>query len=248
MQRPSRVLIAGVLAVVLGGGSLLTVQLNGSTVGSWFGHGDDAAQGVYAGPLLAMQGPATLPSRAPGPGKSKAAGKPATSASKPATPKPTSTPKPSVSPKPTHTTPAAGGAIVSQLLAQINQLRADHHLPPYALSSGLDASAHKHNLTMTGPCGMSHQCPGEASLGDRISAQGVHWTSCGENIGYSGPHANTTSALIAAAEGLTTAMYDEKPPDDGHRLNLLSTQFHHVGIDVVRDSSGTVWLTQDFSS
>ena len=95
---------------------------------------------------------------------------------------------------------------------------------------------------------MSHQCPGEASLGDRISAEGVHWTSCGENIGWSGPHPNTTSAIVSAAEGLTTSMYNEKPPDDGHRLNLLSSSFHHIGIDAIRDSSGKVWLTQDFSS
>ncbi len=138
--------------------------------------------------------------------------------------------------------------MVNQLLAQINKLRADHGLPPYTLLSGLNASAHKHNLVMMGTCGMSHQCPGEKSLGARISAQGVHWNACGENIGWSGPHPNTTSALISAAEGLTTAMYDETPPNDGHRLNLLSTQFHHIGIDVVRDASGKVWLTQDFSN
>jgi uncharacterized protein YkwD len=95
---------------------------------------------------------------------------------------------------------------------------------------------------------MSHQCPGEASLGDRITAEGVHWTSCGENIGWSGPHPNTTSAIVSAAEGLTTSMYNETPPDDGHRLNLLSSSFHHIGIDVIRDTSGKVWLTQDFSS
>ena len=52
---------------------------------------------------------------------------------------------------------------------------------------------------------------------------------------------------VAAAEALTQSMYDETPPNDGHRLNLLSSTFHHIGIDVQRDSSGNVWLTQDFS-
>jgi uncharacterized protein YkwD len=150
--------------------------------------------------------------------------------------------------KPTKTTPPASSAVVNELLAQINQLRADNGLPPYSLLSGLNASAHKHNLVMVSGCGMSHQCPGEASLGARISAQGVQWSSCGENIGWSGPHPNTTAELIAAAKGLTTAMYNETPPNDGHRKNLLSSSFHHVGIDVIRDSSGKVWLTQDFSS
>jgi uncharacterized protein YkwD len=108
------------------------------------------------------------------------------------------------------------------------------------MKAGLKASAHKHNLTMIDNSGLSHQCPGEADLGTRITAQGVHWMACGENIGESGPHSNSTAALVAAAEGLTTAMYNEQPPDDGHRRNILST-------DVVRDSHGTVWLTQDFS-
>ena len=36
--------------------------------------------------------------------------------------------------------------MVNELLAQINQLRADNGLPPYTLLNGLNASAHKHNL------------------------------------------------------------------------------------------------------
>jgi uncharacterized protein YkwD len=170
------------------------------------------------------------------------------SASSAATPSTRASTKPKPKQSPTHTTPPAGSSVVDQLLAQINHLRAQHGLPAYSLLSGLDRSAHKHNLLMEGSCGLSHQCPGEASLGDRISAEGVHWTSCGENIGWSGPHPNTTSAIVSAAEGLTTSMYNETPPDDGHRLNLLSSSFRHIGIDVVRDSSGKIWLTQDFSS
>jgi uncharacterized protein YkwD len=158
-------------------------------------------------------------------------------------------PSPKPSPKPTkQPAPPAGSSVIDQLLAQINDLRAQNGLPPYTLLSGLNRSAHAHNVVMMGSCGLSHQCPGEASLGDRITAQGVHWTACGENIGWSGPHPNTTSAIVAAAEALTLSMYNEKPPDDGHRLNLLSSTFHHVGIDVQRDSSGKVWLTQDFSN
>ncbi len=232
MRRPPRVLIGILLAAVLSGGGAATIsRLHHAATDPWSVNGS----GVYPGSLLnAMQAPVALPTHAP------------------ATAKPSPTPKPSPSPsrasaKPTHTASPAGNTMISQLLAQINKLRAAHGLPPYALLGGLNASAHKHNLQMMGTCGMSHQCPGEPSLGSRISAQGVHWTSCGENIGYSGPHPDKTSALISAAEGLTTAMYNETPPDDGHRRNLLSTQFHYIGIDVVRDGSGTVWLTQDFS-
>jgi uncharacterized protein YkwD len=160
--------------------------------------------------------------------------------------KPTTTAKPGSGS--TDAYPMASTASVNQMLVQINQLRAQNGLPAYTILAGLDASAHKHNLTMAAGCGLSHQCRDEAAFGNRISAQGVKWTSAGENIGDSGPNSNTTAAVVNAAEGLTTSMYNEKPPDDGHRRNLLSTSYHHIGIDVIRDSKGTVWLTQDFSS
>ena len=42
-------------------------------------------------------------------------------------------------------------------------------------------------------------------------------------------------------------MLNEKPSDDGHRRNILSSSFTHIGIAIYRDASGTVCLTQDFS-
>ena len=101
---------------------------------------------------------------------------------------------------------------------------------------------------MASGCGLSHQCPGEPDLGARETAAGVHWTAAGENIGEGGPVADTTAAIAQMAVGLTQAMLNEKPPDDGHRRNILSRSFTHIGISVFRDSSGTVWLTQDFSN
>jgi uncharacterized protein YkwD len=148
--------------------------------------------------------------------------------------------------------PASGGsgltAAAQQVLALINQARAQAGLPAYTISSGLDTSAARHNAVMAGGCGLSHQCPGEPALGDRETAAGVHWTAAGENIGEGGPVAAGPSAIAQLAAGLTQSMLDEKPPDDGHRLNILSVTFTHIGIAVARDSSGTVWLTQDFSN
>jgi uncharacterized protein YkwD len=101
---------------------------------------------------------------------------------------------------------------------------------------------------MAGGCGLSHQCSGEADLGARETAAGVHWTAAGENIGEGGPVADTSAAMAQMAVGLTQAMLNEKPPGDGHRRNILSSSFTHIGIAVFRDSRGTVWLTQDFSN
>jgi uncharacterized protein YkwD len=146
-------------------------------------------------------------------------------------------------------TPSAGlSAAAQQVLALINQARSQAGLAAYTVSSGLDTSAARHTAVMAAGCGLSHQCPGEPALGDRETAAGVHWTAAGENIGEGGPVAGTTAAIAQMAVGLTQSMLDEKPPDDGHRLNILSSAFTHVGISVFRDSSGTVWMTQDFSN
>jgi uncharacterized protein YkwD len=100
---------------------------------------------------------------------------------------------------------------------------------------------------MAAGCGLSHQCQQEPSPGDRETAAGVRWTASGENIGEGGPVPDTAAAISQRAVALTNEMLAEKPPDDGHRLNILSSSFTHVGIAVYRDGSGTVWLTQDFS-
>jgi uncharacterized protein YkwD len=141
-----------------------------------------------------------------------------------------------------------GGTAAAQVLALINQARSAAGLPALTISSGLEASSSQHNLRMAGGCGLSHQCPGEPPLGDRETAAGVDWTAAGENIGEGGPVAGTPAAIAQMAVGLTQSMLNEKPPDDGHRLNILSSTFTHIGIAVYRDSSGTVWLTQDFSN
>ena len=101
---------------------------------------------------------------------------------------------------------------------------------------------------MASGCGLSHQCPGEAALGARETAAGVIWTAAGENIGEGGPVADTDAAIAQMAVSLTQSMLNEQPPDDGHRMNILSSTFTHIGITVYRGSSGTVWLTQDFSN
>jgi uncharacterized protein YkwD len=158
----------------------------------------------------------------------------------PASPSPTAS-----ATSPAGTTP---GSPAAQVLALINQARSAAGLAPLTITAGLNSSASAHNSTMAGGCGLSHQCPGEPDLGARETAAGVRWTAAGENIGEGGPVADSTAAIAQMVVGLTQDMLNEKPPDDGHRRNILSSSFTHIGIAVYRNSSGTVWLTQDFSN
>ena len=140
------------------------------------------------------------------------------------------------------------GTPAEQVLALINQARSAAGLAPLTVTDGLISSSSAHNMRMADGCGLTHQCPGEPPIGERETEAGVDWTEAGENIGDGGPVAGTTAAIAQLAVLLTQDMLNEVPPDDGHRLNILSTSFTHIGIAVYRDASGTVWLTQDFSN
>ena len=155
----------------------------------------------------------------------------------------------SPSPSPAATTaPPSQQTAADQVLALINQARAQAGLPAYSFLAGLNNSAAAHNARMADGCGLSHQCPGEPALGTRETDAGVTWTAAGENIGEGGPVSDSSAAIAQMAVTLTQDMLNEKPPDDGHRLNILSSTFTSIGIAVTIDSSGTVWMTQDFAN
>lgn len=141
-------------------------------------------------------------------------------------------------------TPSGVSQLEQQLFALINSERAAQGLYPYTLNSILSNGARQHSVVMSGSCGMSHQCPGEPAPCTRETNEGISWTSCGENVGYSSP--NPTD--WAGVQGIEQNMLNEQPPNDGHRLNLLSSSFHRVGIGIVIGSNGLVWITEDFAS
>jgi uncharacterized protein YkwD len=127
------------------------------------------------------------------------------------------------------------------VLVELNAERANHGLSALKMNSKLVDAAHTHNLAMAKANTLSHQLSGEASLGSRISAAGYRWSSVGENIAYNSDRSQ--SGVLAVQK----AMYNEKPPDDGHRRNILNKSFVDVGIDVINDSThGKIWLVTDF--
>ena len=124
---------------------------------------------------------------------------------------------------------------------QLNAERAQNGLPALKWTDKLYYSAHRHNLQMGQANTLSHQLPGEASLGDRISVFYPSWSALGENIAWN------SNRSQAGALALETSMYNETPPNDGHRRNILSTTFADVGVDVIDDRThGRIWLTTDF--
>lgn len=190
-------------------------------------------------PTRPTSAPTATPTTAPPTTVPPSTGAPTTA---PTTPPPTSEP-PVVTTPPT-TTPA-GDPVIAAALAHINAARTAAGLSAYTLDPQLTRAAEAHNALMAGGCGLSHQCPGEAGLGERFSAAGVSWNAAGENVGQ-GNAGNDQARIIEAANGLTDLMLAEVAPNDGHRRNLLNPGFRRIGLAVTRDSGGKVWYTQDF--
>jgi uncharacterized protein YkwD len=230
-------LVAGATAVVIG---------TGFAVVGLTRHADAQTQVPRAAdaPLAAVD-PATSPA-APVPSTpppTSSSPKPKLSSRSP-TPKRTTT-KPKTPSKSKVTVVATDDSVLGQVLAHINAARADAGLSALTLDDDLSRASALHNQLMINGCGLEHQCPGEDTIGPRFSAQGVKWTSAGENIGF-GSSGSSDAEITKAANGLTDSMLAEKPPDDGHRKNLLNTGFKRIGLSVVRDSKGITWMTQDF--
>jgi uncharacterized protein YkwD len=240
-------LVAGATAVVIGSGfTLVGLNRQGSTADTPISRAAEIPPAAPAprtsdGPLFGETG--TEPSESAIPSPSATTRKPS---AKPR-PKATTTapkPKPKAKPKP-PSVPQTSGSVLDRALAHINAARQDEGLAALTLDTGLSKAAALHNQIMIDGCGLSHQCSGEGGISDRFSAQSVRWSSAGENIGVGSAGAGD-SAVVGAANGLTDSMLAEKPPEDGHRRNLLSRSFKRIGLSIVRDGDGRVWLTQDF--
>jgi uncharacterized protein YkwD len=234
------------LAVLIGGGLYVTRSVFSPGPTSVRATMTPRARSLAGLAVAAVPAVATVPSRTAAARARPTGIRPSQSAS--ATGRASAQPAASASGSASASLPATKDTAAAQVLALINQARSAAALPALTVTSGLEASSSAHNLRMADGCGLSHQCQGESPIGDRETAAGVHWTAAGENIGDGGPEADTSAAIAQLAVGLTQSMLNEKPPDDGHRLNILSSTFTHIGIAVYRDGSGTVWLTQDFSN
>ena len=124
----------------------------------------------------------------------------------------------------------------------LNVARAVHGLAPLQMRVRLCRAAHAHNRAMAAADELSHQLPGEADLGTRLRRAHYRWSFAGENVAWN------SAMSRAGVLQLERLMYREKPPENGHRLNILSPNYQDIGVDVYFDQAHhKVWLTTDFA-
>jgi uncharacterized protein YkwD len=156
------------------------------------------------------------------------------------TSKPASTAKrrskaPTASPTKTTQAPSGGSSTVAaEILRLVNAERSKAGCSALSSESHLDAAAQKHTDLQAEKNTMSHQLPGEASMGDRVTAAGYKWRGLGENV----------------AAGYTSAesVMDGWMNSPGHKANILNCGFEELGVGRAKSSSGTLYWTQVFAT
>jgi uncharacterized protein YkwD len=117
----------------------------------------------------------------------------------------------------------------SQLLGQINVVRARHGLRSLRLSPGLTAAAAQHSASMAQKGYFAHESADGSSFFKRIASyytyRGYSRWSAGENILYSTPDIDSVGAL---------RLWMNSPE---HRANLLSRSWREIGLGAVHSAS-----------
>lgn len=109
------------------------------------------------------------------------------------------------------------------LVKLINTDRVHRGLKAYAVSSALSQVAEAQARRMATQRRLYHN----PNLATEVHA----WRALGENVAYTSSVTRAHSLLMGSAP---------------HRANLLSRTFTQVGVGVVKDSSGTVWVVEVF--
>jgi uncharacterized protein YkwD len=118
--------------------------------------------------------------------------------------------------------PAGATTAEDSLTARLNGARSDHGLPSLATRSDLVAVARAQATRMADSGTLYHN--------PNLTTDVTNWRSVGENVGY-GPDVQTVHVAFMNS--------------DGHRANILDTDYTEVGVGVV-ERGDRVWVAEVF--
>jgi uncharacterized protein YkwD len=127
---------------------------------------------------------------------------------------------------------AATADDVTSLGRMTAALRSSESLPVLKRDAALDTLARVHAEKMLAARAIAHDV-GEGDLATRFETAGLVARVVGENV--------------ARAQSLALA-YRALHASPSHRMNLLRAEYTHMGLSVVTDEDGTVYVCQVFAS
>lgn len=127
-----------------------------------------------------------------------------------------------------------GGVLASeeqQAVQLLNNDRAANGLPALTVNSKLTQLARAYAQDMIARGYFAHNNPEGQTPFDRMNQAGISYKYAGENLAVNTSVANAETAFMKSS---------------GHRANILNANYTQVGIGVVRNSSGSVYVVQEF--
>ncbi|WMJ78834.1 MULTISPECIES: CAP domain-containing protein [unclassified Sedimentibacter] len=131
-------------------------------------------------------------------------------------------------------TKSSNSSYEQRVVQLVNVEREKNGLNPLVLDSSISNVARAKSKDMADNNYFAHQSPTYGSAGDMLRNFGINWSAWGENIA-SGQ--NTPEQVVNAWMN-----------SEGHRANILSTNFGKIGVGYVTDSNGTPYWTQMFTN
>ena len=117
----------------------------------------------------------------------------------------------------------SSASMESQFVAKMNAARQAAGLRPYAVASDLTSIARQHSAQMASKQSLYHN--------PNLTSQVQNWQAVGENVGEGPTVSDIHNAFMQSPE---------------HKANILDHDFTQVGIGVVVDKNGIIWVTEDF--
>jgi uncharacterized protein YkwD len=124
--------------------------------------------------------------------------------------------------------------IITEVTRLTNIEREKAGCPALNVDLRLQAAAQKHSDLQAAQDTMSHRLPGEADMGDRITAEGYRWSGIAENV----------AARYASAASVVSGWMGSA----GHKANILNCGYKDIGVGLAKASGGTLYWTQNFGS
>lgn len=142
------------------------------------------------------------------------------------TPNPNPNPNPAPQEKPSELTPEE-----QQMIDLVNKARSDAGLSPLAVDMELSKVARLKSQDMVDKNYFSHDSPTYGSPFDMMKQFGIQYRTAGENIACNQDVAGAHQALMNS---------------EGHRANILSKDFTHIGIGIADGGPCGKMFTQQF--